>query len=136
MATIISHSAGETFDLGRTRAQNLSGGAVLALVGDLGAGKTQFVKGLAAGLGCRGNVTSPTFVLLHEYAGGRWPLYHFDFYRLESERAAQEIGLDDYLKSDGIVVIEWADKFPLLLPRETRWIRFRFDGERREIEEN
>jgi len=113
----------------------LRGGEVLALDGDLGAGKTQFVKGVAEGLGCGCDVTSPTFTLIHEYTGGRLPLYHFDFYRLESADEALRAGLDDYLDGAGVVAIEWAGKFPALLPRETRWFRFRVGaGETREIE--
>jgi tRNA threonylcarbamoyladenosine biosynthesis protein TsaE len=97
---------------------------VLALCGDLGAGKTQFVKGLATALGSDATVTSPTFTLIHEYLDGRLPLYHFDFYRLEDEDEALKIGLDEYLNGGGICVIEWADKFPALLPAHTKWYRF------------
>ena len=136
MATIISHSPEETFDFGRRIASTLRGGEVLALDGDLGAGKTQFVKGVAAGLGHDCDVTSPTFTLIHEYTGGRLPLYHFDFYRLETEGDALRAGLDDYLGGRGVVAIEWAGKFPVLLPKETRWLQFRAgDGDTREIEE-
>ena len=136
MATTISHSPGETFDFGRRIAATLRGGEVLALDGDLGTGKTQFVKGVAAGLGHDCDVTSPTFTLIHEYTGGRLPLYHFDFYRLENEGDALRAGLDDYLGERGVVAIEWAEKFPALLPKETRWLRFRAsDGDTREIEE-
>lgn len=136
MATITSHSPEETFELGRRVALTLCGGEVLALDGDLGAGKTQFVKGVAAGLGCDGDVTSPTFTLIHEYTGGRLPLYHFDFYRMESEDEVLQVGLDDYLGSGGVLAIEWAGKFPVLLPKATRWFRFRVGaGETREIEE-
>lgn len=135
MATTISHSPGETFELGRRIAATLRGGEVLALDGELGAGKTQFVKGLAAGLGHDSDVTSPTFTLIHEYTGGRLPLYHFDFYRLESEDEAIRAGLDDYLGGNGVLAIEWAGKFPALLPGTTRWLRFRTgDGDTREIE--
>ena len=142
MASIISHSPAETFEHGRALAATLRAGDVLALDGDLGAGKTHFVKGIAAGLGCEGDVTSPTFTLVHEYTGGRLPLFHFDFYRLESEDETLRIGLDDYLGAGGVVVIEWAGKFPALLPLGTRWFRLRVpagivasDGEVREIEE-
>ena len=132
MATTISASADETIALGRTVAAALRRGDVLALCGDLGAGKTHFVKGLAAGLGTSASVTSPTFTLLHEYPGGRLPLFHFDFYRLDHADEALKIGLDEYLDGDGACVIEWADKFPALLPPHTRWLRFthREDGAR------
>ena len=128
----ISHSPAETIALARTLAATLRRGAVLALSGDLGAGKTHFVKGLAAGLGTAASVTSPTFTLLHEYPGGRLPLYHFDFYRLDTADEALRIGLDEYLDGDGACVIEWAEKFPALLPPHTRWLRFshREDGAR------
>ena len=128
----ISHSPAETIALARTLAATLRRGAVLALSGDLGAGKTHFVKGLAAGLGTAASVTSPTFTLLHEYPGGRLPLYHFDFYRLDAADEALRIGLDEYLDGDGACVIEWAEKFPALLPPHTRWLRFshRKDGAR------
>lgn len=136
MATIISHSTEETFAHGRALAGSLRAGDVLALDGDLGAGKTHFVKGIAAGLGCDGDVTSPTFTLVHEYTGGRLPLFHFDFYRLETEDETLRLGLDDYLGADGVLVIEWAGKFPALLPVHTRWFRLRAgDGDVREIEE-
>ena len=121
---------------GRAIAATLRRGDVLALSGDLGAGKTHFVKGLVAGVGAHTAVTSPTFTLIHEYLGGRLPIYHFDFYRLEDEDEALKIGLDEYLDGDGVCVIEWAEKFPALLPPHTRWLRFthRADGTR-EIEE-
>jgi tRNA threonylcarbamoyladenosine biosynthesis protein TsaE len=137
MATIISHSPAETFAHGSALAASLRAGDVLALDGDLGAGKTHFVKGIAAGLGCGDDVTSPTFTLVHEYTGGRLPLFHFDWYRLESEDETLRLGLDDYLGAGGVVVIEWAGKFPALLPAGTRWFRLqagegdeRFIGER------
>lgn len=117
---------------GRSVAATLQRGDVLALRGDLGAGKTHFVKGLVAGLGAETAVTSPTFTLIHEYPGGRFPIYHFDFYRLDDEDEALKIGLDEYLYGDGACVIEWAEKFPALLPPHTRWLRFthRADGAR------
>ena len=134
MASIISHNPQETFDLGRRLAASLRRGDVLALAGDLGAGKTQFTQGLAAGLGVESDVTSPTFTLVHEYLGGRIPLFHIDLYRLEDEEEVLGIGLDDYLESDGVTVIEWADKFEALMPPGVRWIRFRIaDGDEREI---
>lgn len=134
MASIISHNPQETLDLGRRMAALLRRGDVLALAGDLGAGKTHFTKGLAEGLGVEGDVTSPTFTLIHEYPGGRLPLFHIDLYRLEDADEALGIGLDDYLEGDGVTVIEWADKFKTLLPPGVRWVRFRIlDGDNREI---
>jgi len=124
VATTISKSAEETITHGQVIAATLRRGDVLALCGDLGAGKTHFVKGLTAGLGASAPVTSPTFTLIHEYLGGRLPLYHFDFYRLDDEDEALKIGLDEYLDGDGVCVIEWAEKFPALLPTHTRWLRF------------
>jgi tRNA threonylcarbamoyladenosine biosynthesis protein TsaE len=137
MASIISHSPAETFAHGEAVAAALSSGAVLALRGDLGAGKTHFVKGVAAGLGADPHeVTSPTFTLVNEYMGGRMPVFHFDLYRLESADELVRIGFDDYLAEDGVVIIEWADKFPELLPSGTRWLHFRvLEGDEREISE-
>ena len=136
MATIISHNVEETIAHGRTIAETLRRGDVIALCGDLGAGKTHFVKGITDGLRSDAAVTSPTFTLIHEYRGGRLPAYHFDFYRLEDEDEALKIGLDEYLDGDGVCLIEWADKFPALLPAQTRWLRFTHqpDGSR-QIEE-
>ena len=130
-----SHSVAETFTLGARLAATLRAGDVIALDGDLGAGKTHFIKGLAAGLGHSGPVTSPTFTLLHEYTDGSLPLYHFDFYRLETPDEVLAIGLDEYLASGGILAIEWASKFPQLLPAKTRWLRIHTSADdQREIE--
>lgn len=135
MATIISHSAAETFSLGREFAARAKRGDVLALCGDLGAGKTQFVKGLAAGLGVSDDVTSPTFTLIHEHRGSaEMPLYHIDCYRLETTDELLGIGIDEYLRSDGVTAIEWADKFAELIPPDATWIRFRsLENDAREI---
>lgn len=135
MASIISHSAEETFALGREFAARARRGDVLALAGDLGAGKTHFVKGLAAGLGIAAPVTSPTFTLIHEYPSGRLPLFHIDCYRLETADELLGIGIDEYLRADGITVIEWADKFTELLPADAQWIRFSVgENDAREIQ--
>jgi len=133
VASITSHSSAETFEFGRAFAASLRRRDVLALCGDLGAGKTHFVKGLAAGLGAPAEVTSPTFTLIHEYTGGSLPLYHVDFYRLEESIDALKIGIEEYLDGDGVTAIEWADKFAELIPGEARWIRFHLleDGGRR-----
>ena len=132
---IISRSPQETFERAREFAESLRQGDVLALCGDLGAGKTQFVKGLARGLGDETEVTSPTFTLIHEYSGGRLPLFHIDFYRLETAEETLRIGLDEYLDGNGVTSIEWADKFPELIPDHARWIHFRnLEDDTREIE--
>jgi tRNA threonylcarbamoyladenosine biosynthesis protein TsaE len=134
VATFISNSPAETEALGRQHAEKLRPGSVLALAGELGSGKTVYVKGIAAGLGCQVEVTSPTFTIVHEYPGGMLPVYHFDFFRVENPEAFTRIGLDDYLFGDGVSVIEWADRFPDLLPEKTQWLRFEIQsGNRRAI---
>ncbi|NWK56617.1 tRNA (adenosine(37)-N6)-threonylcarbamoyltransferase complex ATPase subunit type 1 TsaE [Verrucomicrobiaceae bacterium N1E253] len=120
-------------DLGKRVAAELSDGNVLALTGGLGAGKTHFTKGLALGLGCHQSVTSPTFTLAHEYTGGRLPIFHFDFYRMESVEEVLRIGWDEYLDSEGVVVIEWPNKFPDLIPQGSICLEFEIDGERRRV---
>ncbi len=124
----------QTRSLGSTLAKKLPLGTVLSLAGDLGAGKTEFVKGLAIGLGYSGEVTSPTFTIVHEYRGGRLPLFHMDFYRLQDERELDEIGLDEYLRAGGICAIEWGEKFRDRLPAGTINVRFvATEGDLREI---
>jgi tRNA threonylcarbamoyladenosine biosynthesis protein TsaE len=125
----ITHSDAETAAAGSRCAAVAAAGDVFALTGDLGAGKTQFAKGFVAGLGCRAEVTSPTFTLVHEYTGGRLPVYHFDWYRLDSPDAVLRLGLDDYLDGDGSCIIEWADRFPALIPKNARWISISIKGE-------
>ncbi len=122
-------SAEQTMDFAQRLAAELEPGAVLALVGDLGAGKTHFVKGLACGLGSKAAVSSPTFTLVHEYADGTYPLYHFDFYRVDKPEEILAIGWDEYLDATGIVVVEWADRFPDLMPAETQWWQLEIQGE-------
>ncbi len=124
MATFISNSPAETEAMGQQFAEEIGVGSILALNGDLGSGKTVLVKGLVAGLGSRADVTSPTFTILHEYRGGRLPVYHFDFFRLENRESIVRLGLDDYFFGDGVSVIEWGDRFPELIPQRARWILF------------
>ena len=114
-------------------AEDLDAGCVLALKGELGSGKTIFTKGLVTGLGSSAAATSPTFTIVHEYQGGRLPIYHFDFFRLENRESADRLGLDDYFFSDGVCVIEWADRFPDLVPAHARWIFFDVKSERQRI---
>lgn len=130
MDTIISHSPSETRDAGRVFARCLDSGSVVALCGDLGAGKTLFCRGLVEGLGGDPEeVSSPTFTVVHEYETGRIPVFHFDFYRLESEGALQGVGWEDFLHRQGVVLVEWADRFAGHFPNSTQWVHFRFGGE-------
>jgi tRNA threonylcarbamoyladenosine biosynthesis protein TsaE len=134
VATFTSNSASETEALGRRLANEFEAGAVLALEGELGAGKTQFTKGFVAGLGSKAAVTSPTFTIIHEYSGGRLPVFHFDFFRLENRERLLQLGLDDYFFGEGICVVEWADRFRDLVPDQARWIRFEIESaDRRKI---
>ncbi len=126
MATFTSNSVSETIAFAQTWARQLLPNDVVGLVGDLGAGKTHFVKGLLQGLESTEDATSPTFTLVHEYRGGRLPVFHFDFYRLNQAAELAGIGFDDYLDAGGIVVIEWADRFASALPADARWIRLEF----------
>jgi len=125
----ISNSAEETIAAGRNYGRNAAQGDVFALTGDLGSGKTQFVKGVVAGLGSSANVTSPTFVLVHEYSGGCLPVYHFDFYRLKNGDEIRRVGFDDYVFGDGVSLIEWADRYPDLIPKEAKWFSFELESE-------
>ena len=125
----ISNSAEETVAVGRSYALSACQGDVFALTGDLGAGKTQFVKGFVAGLGSSAEVTSPTFVLVHEYEDGRLPVYHFDFYRLDNSEAVLRLGFDDYVFGEGVSLIEWADRYSELVPTEAKWLSFELKGE-------
>ncbi|MSU58634.1 MAG: tRNA (adenosine(37)-N6)-threonylcarbamoyltransferase complex ATPase subunit type 1 TsaE [Pedosphaera sp.] len=111
MAEIISHSPAETEALGENWGRAALRGLVIALSGDLGAGKTQLVKGLARGLGVTSRVHSPTFTLVNEYGGGRLRLFHLDLYRLETREQIRGAGLEDYLRPDGVAVIEWAERW-------------------------
>jgi tRNA threonylcarbamoyladenosine biosynthesis protein TsaE len=129
VGTSISNSPAETEAIGRQLAKEIGVGSVLALKGDLGSGKTVFVKGVVAGLGSRADVTSPTFTIVHEYRGGRLPVYHFDFFRLENPEPVARLGLDDYFFGDGVSLIEWADRFPKLIPQQARWISFEIKSE-------
>jgi tRNA threonylcarbamoyladenosine biosynthesis protein TsaE len=123
MGLTILNSVEAAQAFGESWANDLVGGEVFALYGVLGAGKTQLVKGLARGLGFRGEVTSPTFTIVHEYLGGRLPLYHLDLYRIADVHGAIRLGVEEYLPSDGVTVIEWPEKIPHLLPADARqWV--------------
>ena len=105
----ISNSVEETEDLGADLASRLPAGAVVAFTGDLGAGKTAFVRGMARALGVTERVTSPTFTIVNEYEGGRLPLFHFDMYRLGSADELYDIGWEDYLARGGVCAVEWSE---------------------------
>ena len=115
---------------GRQLAQLLFPGAVVALVGPLGAGKTHLARAIAVGLGVADGrvVTSPTFVLIQEYAG-RLPVYHFDAYRLRGEADLIDLGIHEYFESDGVCLVEWADRAPGVLPAERLQVRLAVVGE-------
>ena len=120
--TIYSSSESETEAAGARLAEMLGPGAVVALSGELGAGKTAFVRGLAAGLGITSRVTSPTFAIVNEY-DGRIPLFHFDMYRVTSEDELFELGWDDYLERGGIIAAEWSGNIANALPSGTVYVR-------------
>ena len=132
----ISKSVEETIAAGRRYGREARKGDVFALTGDLGAGKTQFVKGFVAGVESNADVTSPTFVLVHEYGGGRLPVYHVDFYRIENREALLRLGFDDYVFGDGVSLIEWADRYRDVIPVHAKWLWFQIRDENvREIAE-
>ncbi len=109
---VTSRSEADTAAAGRDVASRVTAGDVVLLYGDLGAGKTAFVKGFAEGLGiARDEVSSPTFTLIQEYRGGRLPLFHVDLYRLNDPREIEDLGLDE-IAADGVLAIEWAEKLP------------------------
>jgi len=110
-----THSEAETEALGEALGRSAAPGLVLAFTGDLGAGKTAFVRGLARGLGYPGRVTSPTFTIVNEYETGRLPLFHFDWYRLQSPDELFDIGWEDYLARNGVCAVEWSEHAPVVL---------------------
>ena len=130
--TLQTQAPEETLDLGRRIARAAHPGDVLALVGDLGAGKTVLAKGLAEGLGAASarEVTSPTFVLCREYLGGRMPFYHFDAYRLRGGADLEQIGAPEIFGGDGLSAVEWADRAPQVLPADHLEVRLEVTGER------
>ncbi len=130
---LISSSEKETVSIGEGLSRLLKPGDIVALVGDLGSGKTYFTKGIAMGFGISPDiVTSPSFTLVNEYEG-KIKLFHIDAYRLEKEDFLLT-GLDEYFYEDGITVMEWADKWPELLPEDTIWVEFEIlDENKRKI---
>ena len=133
MVTVISHSPAETSEVGEDWGRQASEGFVIGLSGDLGAGKTQLVKGIARGMGFYGRVYSPSFGLVNVYQGGRLPLFHLDLYRLDTLAQVLRAGLEEYLEPRGVTVIEWVERWldvqggdsrnGVLLPRRYRQVR-------------
>lgn len=126
---MITQSAGDTRSLGEHLASRLQAGDVVLLEGELGAGKSELARGIARGLGVRETVTSPSFTILNVYESGSVPLYHFDWYRLESGEELFELGMDEYLGGDGIALVEWPCRCPEAVPENCLRIRIETMGE-------
>lgn len=133
LSEITTHSAEETIAFGRKLAEFLTPPKLVLLRGDLGAGKTTLVKGIASAFQAAGeeDVTSPTFTLVHEYCGPRAKLYHIDLYRIDTPRELDTLALDDFRAEDSILLIEWGEKFPRLLHERDVEIALRHEGESR-----
>lgn len=127
MPEYTTKSEQETEALGEALAKDLHPGDLLAFRGGLGAGKTAFIRGLARGLGVSGEVSSPTFALVHEYSGPT-PLYHFDMYRVEDWQSLYSTGFFDYLDSGGILAVEWSENIENALPEETITVTIECQG--------
>ena len=121
---ILSSSVDQTRQAGNRLAQSAHAGDIFALIGELGCGKTEFVRGFVASLCDSCNVRSPTFTIVNIYDTPAYPIYHFDFYRLKKAEELIEIGFSEYIQGQGVCFIEWADLFPQALPQNTCQIRF------------
>lgn len=133
MVSIIAKTPQETEYIGKRMANLLTAGDLVSLTGDLGAGKTLFVQGVAKGLGIEDRVTSPTFTLIQEYEGGRLPLYHMDVYRITSPMEMEDLGYEEYFYGQGATFVEWGNLIAKLLPEEFLKIHIRNIKEGREI---
>ncbi len=128
-----SNSVSDTIAFGKQFAEKLNSGDIVCLEGDLGAGKTHFVKGVASYFGIdKSTVNSPTFTLINEYHG-KISVYHFDCYRLKSEQEALEIGAEEYLFGDGVSIIEWPSKIKNLIPEDSIKIKIKHKGDSKRI---
>ncbi|EFF68647.1 hydrolase, P-loop family [Eshraghiella crossota DSM 2876] len=125
-----STSSQMTFEFAKKIGQNLKRGDVLCLDGDLGVGKTVFTKGVAAGLGIKDDVSSPTFTLIQEYYGGRLPLYHFDVYRIDGPWDMDDLGYEEYFYGEGVCLVEWGSMIKELFPENTIYVRIEKDLEK------
>lgn len=119
-----------TFEFAKKIGENLKRGDVLCLDGDLGVGKTVFTKGVAAGLGIKDDVSSPTFTLIQEYYGGRLPLYHFDVYRIDGPWDMDDLGYEEYFYGEGVCLVEWGSMIKELFPENTIYVRIEKDLEK------
>jgi tRNA threonylcarbamoyladenosine biosynthesis protein TsaE len=119
----------EMSELGKELARAASTGDVFGLIGSLGSGKTHWSKGFVNAIDAGAHVTSPTFSIVNEYRGGKFPIFHFDFYRLKSADELIALGWDEYLDEAGIVICEWANMFPELMPENTTWLEILHSGE-------
>ena len=125
-----STSSQMTFEFAKKIGQNPKSGDVLCLDGDLGVGKTVFTKGVAAGLGIKDDVSSPTFTLIQEYYGGRLPLYHFDVYRIDGLLDMDDLGYEEYFYGEGVCLVEWGSMIKELFPENTIYVRIEKDLEK------
>ncbi|MBF8301917.1 MAG: hypothetical protein HW396_198 [Candidatus Dadabacteria bacterium] len=126
---ILLSKEADTIKVGEVLGRSLKPGAIVALKGELGAGKTVLVKGIAKGLDVNGEPNSPTFVIMNAYEG-RIPLYHFDFYRVSGVFELEGIGYEDYFYDDGVTVVEWADRVEGVFPESAIWIEIKIPGKR------
>lgn len=129
MQTFETNSPADTQRIAQELAQGLNGGEIIAFRGDLGMGKTCFVRGLAMGLGCKETVNSPTFALMNEYTSGRLPLYHFDMYRVSGWEDLYSTGYFDYAESGGVLAVEWSENIEAALDENTIFVTFIRTGE-------
>lgn len=125
-----STSSQMTFEFAKKIGEKLKSGDVLCLDGDLGVGKTVFTKGVAAGLGIKDDVSSPTFTLIQEYYGGRLPLYHFDVYRIDGPWDMDDLGYEEYFYGEGVCLVEWGSMIKELFPENTIYVRIEKDLEK------
>lgn len=133
MKTVTLKNEEQTKAFGLELGSRLQKGDILALIGDLGTGKTALTKAIALGMGVTDTITSPTFTIVQEYTTGRLPLYHFDVYRIDDPEEMYELGYEEYFFGQGVCIIEWADLIKELLPEETKIIRLEYgagEGER------
>ncbi len=129
MEVFISENPEKTEEFAAKLAASLKGGEVIAFRGELGAGKTCFTRGLAFGLGFKGDVTSPTFALINEYLGGRLPVYHYDMYRISSWDELYSSGFFEYMDEGGVIVAEWSENIENALPQNTIYVEIEKLGE-------